>query len=68
MKASILRMLFVQRCVGPSLAHQAQREGFADESDQQPEQMGCDRDRRLDSTVSLVSGELFKSFQASRRA
>ncbi len=41
-------MLFVQRCVGPSLAHQPQREGFADESDQQPEKMGCDRDRRLD--------------------
>ncbi len=48
-------MLFVQRCVGPSLAHQAQREGFADESDQQPEQMGGDRDCRLGAQRSSAS-------------
>ena len=60
-------MLFVQRCVGPSLAHQAQREGFADESDQQPEQMGGDRDCRLAVRRSRISDELFKSFQATVR-
>ncbi len=63
--ASILLMLFVQRCVGPSLAHQAQREGFADESHQQPEQMGDDRDCRLGSSVRRISCEQFKSFHGA---
>ena len=40
-------MLFVERCVGPCLAYQAQGERFADERDQQTEQMRCERDRRI---------------------
>src|SRR6266851_395664 len=52
--------LFVQQCVGPDLAHQAHREGCADESNQQPEQMADDRDCRVGGAVARISRELFK--------
>jgi hypothetical protein len=36
---------------------------FADEGDQQREQIGGDCDRRLGSTIARIGRELFKPFQ-----
>src|SRR5687767_2233088 len=60
-------MLLLQRSFRTSLAQQPQRERFADEYDQEPEQMRCDRGRRLDARPACVciSCAQFRALQAT---